>query len=217
MDLDDEAKRLAAAHPWAGTQPEREAVAWMPQHAVPMPPRRHVLTDQTIELQVAADIARMDRELDPHHKITKADMDAVMDALRAHQQDQRAAMAAVPTRPAHNMTATQVLAQRDDGMRRLRAMSNPWGTHVQDWVAQNFVDAYADPHRYTYVVDPAAVAPDPELEALQWRMTEKMRRLAGMYATGTPSWVGYDLAAPTPPKQRKTWIARLEQSKRAKR
>jgi hypothetical protein len=69
MDIDDEAERLAAAHPWAGTgwAQEREAVPWMPQHAVPRHPKqaRYVPTPETVELQIAADIARIDQELDP--------------------------------------------------------------------------------------------------------------------------------------------------------
>lgn len=64
-DLDKEAKRLAAAHPWAGTATETHRTDWQPQHAVPRRPAPYRPTDETIELQVAADLARIDRELDP--------------------------------------------------------------------------------------------------------------------------------------------------------
>jgi beta-phosphoglucomutase-like phosphatase (HAD superfamily) len=61
------------------------------------------------------------------------------------------------------------------------------------------------------------------------RAMEKTARLTSMYSAGTPSWVGYDMGAPKPAKQRKpktyvtpgrkqgkTWIARLNQSKEAR-
>ncbi len=68
MDIDDEAERLARAHPWAGMAQEREAVAWQPQHAVPRhrkPERLTPLEKFHIEDRVEADIARIDAELSP--------------------------------------------------------------------------------------------------------------------------------------------------------
>ena len=68
-DLDEEAKRLAAAHPWASTgATETHRTDWQPQHAVPRRPAPYRPTDATIEARVAADLAAIDRELDPQAK-----------------------------------------------------------------------------------------------------------------------------------------------------
>jgi hypothetical protein len=66
VNLDEEADRLAAAHPWARTGAvERSATQWQPQHAVPRRPTVAKPLDWEIESRVMADLAAIDRELDP--------------------------------------------------------------------------------------------------------------------------------------------------------
>ena len=66
MNLDDEARRLAAAHPMAKwPDAERHATAWQPDRAVPRRPAVVKLPDWEIESRVMADLAAIDRELDP--------------------------------------------------------------------------------------------------------------------------------------------------------
>lgn len=67
MNLDEETERLLSLHPAvrAGAQPNYADVHWQPQHAVPRRPTVAKPTDWEIESRVLADIAAIDRELDP--------------------------------------------------------------------------------------------------------------------------------------------------------
>ncbi len=171
MDLDEEAKRLAAAHPWAGTgATETHRTHWQPQHAVPRRPTVAKPLDADIEARVAADIAAIDREVDPHEPDPHGW--GIADAV------------------AHGAHPYAVNWYMPRGKELFRVSLNPF--HMD--------------------LDGARRA---------------MRRLSIKVTTDARGDVIY---TPTPPKQRKpktyvapgrkagrTWIARLEQSKQARK
>ena len=66
MNIDDEVMRLLRLHPAIrqGVEPDYHEVHWKPAHAVPRRPTPSKPTDEALELQVAADLARIDAEFD---------------------------------------------------------------------------------------------------------------------------------------------------------
>ena len=172
-DLDEEAKRIAASHPWASAgATETRRTDWQPQRAVPRRPAAPKVHAIDIEARVAADLAAIDRELDPQASRVFGDL-----------------------------------------------LTRPW-PGVQDWFAANWQDAYATVD--LGVIDNAAAR----------RAMAKMARLTFSYLTGAPPFRLDDdeVDRYRTPKQRtpktyvapgrkagKTWIARLEQSKQARK
>ncbi len=201
-DLDEEAKRLAAAHPWAATgATETHRTDWQPQHAVPRRPAVPKPTDADIEARVAADLAAIDRELDPQASRVFGGL-----LTRPWQDVAR-----------YQMTATDVLRQQD------------WFASPQHW---NYVfNTNPDPLTGGWIHDDFDT-----IDATQWSAirchAEKLARLEASYGFGTSSFRITEDEADRyrTPKQRKpktyvapgrkagrTWIARLEQSKQARK